>query len=213
MTVALTLGVTSAIFTAPAHAETRTVDHVVAYQGAVPSSVAKPVALAYAALAKAKMQAANRWVNRASDSLETVRVNTRRAHTEAMNLIGKPPIDPESDDPPGPPAVMAVLRLERTIGLGIVPLFNARKSTTFVQALGYTLYVTQTTRDKMLDRVIGLNPEGAGADFADDMADTVGGYTTEVNQIANALATYELLPVRMMASSTLWLGRAQPGTR
>ena len=165
-----------------------------AYQGAVPSSVAKPVSLAYVALAKAKLQAANRWVVKAGDSLETVRVNLRRAHNAAMDLIGKPPIDPESDDPPGPPAVMAVLRLERTVGLGIVPLYNARKSTTFVRALGYTLYVTQTTRDKMLNRVLGLSPEGAGADFADDLADTLGGYTTEVNQIANALATYQLLP-------------------
>ena len=49
LTVALTMF--AAVFTAPAHADTRTLDNVVAYQGAVPSSVATPLALANAALA------------------------------------------------------------------------------------------------------------------------------------------------------------------
>ena len=44
----------------------------------------------------------------------------------------------------------------------------------------------------MLSRVIGLNREGAGADFEDGMADTLGGYTSEVNQIAIGLDQYQL---------------------
>ena len=105
------------------------------------------------------MQAANRWVIKASDSLETVRVNPGGPTTKQWTSSANRPSIPSSDDPPGPPAVMAVLRLERTVGLGIVPLYNARKSTTFVQrsVTRSTSPVTRTP-DKMLNRVLGLNP-------------------------------------------------------
>ena len=195
--VAVSLSIGTGILTTPAHAETRalTVDQVAQAereQASVPGPVARSVRLATAALAKARLQVANGQLAEATTSLQTVRVKIRKAHSAAMNLIGKPPTDPESDDPPGPPAVMKVLGLEHRVGIGLVPLFQGRTEATFVQALRYTLYVTHTTRDKMLYRVIGLNPEGAGDDYADGMADTLGGYTTEVNQIATALDQYQL---------------------
>jgi hypothetical protein len=194
--VALSLSISTAIITTPVHAETRrTVEQAPqaeSEEAPVPASVATPIRLANQALAQAKLRVANRQLGQAITSLQTVRVNTRRAHIAAMNLIGKPPTDPESDDPPGPPAVMAVLGLEHRVGIVVVPFFDGRKGTTFVHALRYTLYVTHTTRVTMLNRVIGLDPEGAGGDYADGMADTLGAYSTEVNQIKKALDQYQL---------------------
>jgi len=39
----------------------------------------------------------------------------------------------------------------------------------------------------MLDAVIALDPEGAGADYADGMADTLEGYVDEIANLAEAL--------------------------
>ncbi len=156
------------------------------------SEVANPIRLADAALAQVKVQVAKGQFDKAITSLESVRVNVGKAHTAGMAEIGKPPSDPESDDPPGPPAVMAVLGLEHRVGTGIVPLFDGRKEAAFVNALQETLGVTYNARDKMLDRVIGLDPEGAGDDYADDMSDTLGFYSVEVNQVTKALKQDQL---------------------
>ena len=48
------------------------------------------------------------------------------------------------------------------------------------------------TRDKLLAAVIALDPEGAGADYADGMADTVAGYDDEVANLTEALAADQL---------------------
>ena len=39
----------------------------------------------------------------------------------------------------------------------------------------------------MLDAVIALDPEGAGADYADGMADTLDGYIDEIENLSEAL--------------------------
>jgi hypothetical protein len=153
-----------------------------------------PVRLAGTALQQAIQQESQGQLSEAMTSLRTVRVNLRLAHTAAMAQIGKPPSDPESDDPPGPPAVLSVLGLEHRVGMGVVPLFNGNQAATFVHALRYTLRVTHTTRDTMLKRVTGLPPEGAGSDYTDDMSDTLGTYTGEVNLITTALSKYQLTP-------------------
>jgi hypothetical protein len=111
-----------------------------------------------------------------------------------MAQIGKPPSDPESDDPPGPPSVIAVLNMEHHVGIGLVPLFNRMKEAAVVNALQDTLRFTYDDRDKMLNRVIALPPEGAGADYSDSMSDTLGLYAVEVNQITDGLKEYQLIP-------------------
>ena len=48
----------------------------------------------------------------------------QQANAEAAALIGKPPTDPESDDLPGPPAVLAASGLDNRVVTRVVPLFN-----------------------------------------------------------------------------------------
>ena len=111
-----------------------------------------------------------------------------------MALIGAPPTDPESDDLPGPPAVIAVLGLEHRIGMGVVDLFDGMKRPGVVRALRVTLGTTHHRRNVMLDRVIALPAEGARDDYADGMADTLGIYNQEVQKVTTALRTYRLSP-------------------
>lgn len=160
---------------------------------AAAASVTKPIKRAKTALANAKTQLSKRQYAKAITSLRTVRVNNAAAHKAALALIGKPPTDPESDEPPGPPAVLAVLNLTHLISVNVVKMFAGMKShPKVVSALLATLLYPQQRRDKMIARIIKLPAEGDGADYADDLSDTVPSYAQEVSVTKNALAKYKL---------------------
>lgn len=154
--------------------------------------VSTPITRANAALTKATAEVQANHPRRAVRALRDLRYQLGRAHVAAMRLIGAPPTDPESDEPPGPPAVLKVLGLEHRVGVKVVPLFNGRTRTDVVDGLRAVLNSTHRRRDVMLDRVIGLPAEGARGDYEDGMADTLGQYTQEVNQLSTAVTTYKL---------------------
>lgn len=160
----------------------------------VPTSVCAPASRAKAALLRAGRRIAHHRFAKARTSLKTVRVNLSKAHHAAMGLIGAPPTDPESDDSPGPVSVLAVLSLEHSITMKVVPLFDAMTRTRVVRALKYTLWQSHALRNRMLDAVIALDPEGAGADYSDGMADTLATYDKEVKILNAALDQYRLSP-------------------
>ncbi len=144
------------------------------------------------ALATARIRA-HKYL-KALKSLTAVRRHTRAANVNAKALIGVPPTDPESDDPPGPPAVLAALRLDNRITTRTVALFNGKTNARLVYSLRSTVGVAQIPRDAMLNKVIALPEEGDGGDYADGMADSLAQYTREVNAIASARATFTLIP-------------------
>ncbi len=151
-----------------------------------------PITRANASLTEAKAQLAARHPRLAMAALADLRVYVGRAHRHAMSTIGKPPADPESDDPPGPPAVLAVVKLEHRVQLGLVPSFDGRTRTDVVDALRATLRATQHRRDVILDRIIALPAEGSGGDYVDSMADTLTQYSQESTLFSSALTTYAL---------------------
>ena len=181
LSIALSVGVLSATVTTPAQAAQAT-----------PAAAVTPITAANADLAKAIKQVNAKQLAAAKITLKSLRGNVTKANNNAFALIGKPPTDPESDDPPGPPAVIAALALDHRVTMGIVPLFNGRKRDGIVVALRYALWTTHTLRQTMLNKVTGLPPEGAGDDYADGMSDTLPIYSAEVTLVKNGLATYRL---------------------
>jgi hypothetical protein len=161
--------------------------------------VATPITRANAALARATTEVRSGHPRRAITALGTLRYQLGLAHKSAMNQIGKPPADPESDEPPGPPAVLAVLALDHRVDLGIVPLFDGRTRTDVVDALRSTLAADHKRRSAILDRIIALPAEGARGDYEDGMADTLGQYPKEEKQLTTAIATYRLTPMSSTA--------------
>jgi hypothetical protein len=127
-------------------------------------------------------------------SLKAVGRHTRLANIQATRLIGAPPTDPESDDPPGPPAVLKALRLDTRITTGSVALFDNQARPRVVRQLRMALSTALVRQEALLDAVIALPPEGAGSDYADGMADTLAMYNRQVKTISNALATFTLSP-------------------
>jgi hypothetical protein len=192
-TVALGIGVMPADATlAPVKSTSTVVRAAPPARGAVPESVTTPVARAHTSLARAIVQIRAHHPARAATWLDRLRHQVIAANVAAKNQIGRPPIDPESDDAPGPPAVMSALRLDHQVTTSVVGLFDGRKNATVMLAQRRVLYATLVRRDTLLDAVIALPAEGEGADYADGLADTLGWYTAEVNSLRTGLATFRL---------------------
>ncbi len=124
----------------------------------------------------------------AATSLRSVRRNMYRADRAArrqMNVVPDP--NAEDETTPGPDSVIAVLNMDSEVVLTTSGLFDAN-SKGVVDAATHALFRTLNARDRLLDSVIALDPEGAGADYSDGMADTVAGYDDEVANITEALA-------------------------
>jgi hypothetical protein len=154
--------------------------------------VSTPIKHADAALTKATNELRKHHPGRAIAALKDAKRNVGRAHTVATNLIGAPPSDPESDEPPGPRAVLAVLGLDHRVEMRVVPLFDDRRQTQVVDSLRAVLSSTNHHRKVLVNRIVGLPPEGAGADYADGMGDTLNQYKQEDKLISTALNTYQL---------------------
>jgi hypothetical protein len=71
-------------------------------------------------------------------------------------------------------------------------MFDRITNSNVVNALDATLAAAGNKRKALLNRVVGLSPEGAGADYADGMADTVDGYADEVANLTEALKIDQL---------------------
>jgi hypothetical protein len=122
-------------------------------------------------------------------SLRSVRRNMYRADKAARRQMNAAPVEDPDAEPvtTGPDSVIAVLTLDGTITQSLSGLFDTN-SKGVVDGLTHAMFRTLNARDRLLDSVIALDPEGAGADYADGMADTVDGYADEVATLTEALA-------------------------
>ena len=87
----------------------------------------------------------------------------------------------------GPDSVTAVLKLEQVAITRLAGLYDTVADPVVLNRIGSAMDVALTMRDRMLNAVIALNPEGAGLAYADGMADSVDGYTDEVANLTEAL--------------------------
>jgi hypothetical protein len=158
----------------------------------LPSRVNTPIRRTEASICKAEEHVDEGEYTKAAVSLRSVRRNMYRADRAArhqMNVV----VDPEAETTPGPDSVIAVLGLDSDVVVSVSGLFDAN-SKGVVDAATHALFRTLNARDRLLDAVIALDPEGAGADYADGMADTVDGYTDEVANITEAISDDQLSP-------------------
>jgi hypothetical protein len=124
-------------------------------------------------------------------SLRAVRANLGRVDKAARHQMNAVPADPEAETTPGPDSVIAALALDQEAIVSVAGLFNGN-SGTLVTALASTITSAQLIRDRLLNTIIALDPEGAGADYSDGMADTLDGYADEVANLTEALADDKL---------------------
>jgi hypothetical protein len=157
----------------------------------LPTRVANAIKRTQTALDNAVEHVDEAEYTKAITSLRAVRANLARADKAARRQMNAVPADPEAETTPGPDSVIAALTLDQEVATTIVGLFNANTGT-LVTALASTLSTAQLTRDRLLNTILALDPEGAGADYSDGMADTLDGYADEVANISEALSDDKL---------------------
>jgi hypothetical protein len=153
----------------------------------LPSRIAAAIRRTEASLANAENYVDEAEYTKAIVSLRSVRQNLARADKAARRQMNAAPADPEAETTPGPDSVIAALTVDQEAVMTVAGLFNSN-SGALVTALASTLTSAQLIRDRLLNAILALDPEGAGADFSDGMADTVDGYTDEVANLTEALA-------------------------
>jgi hypothetical protein len=121
-------------------------------------------------------------------SLAAAAVNLTRTHRAGMTQMNATPVDPEAETTPGPDSVVAVLTLEQAAIANLAGLFDGITGHPLVMAgIDRALATADSNRNLMLDAVIALDPEEAGADYSDGLADTIDGFTDEVANLTEAL--------------------------
>jgi hypothetical protein len=126
----------------------------------------------------------------AMTALAAVIRNLRRAGSAALLQVSTaPPVDEEAEveSTAGPDSVVAVTGLDQTVINRLSGLFDGLQSALVVTRIGHAMKVAHKQRLRILNVVIGLDPEGAGVPYADGMADTVDSYADEVATLTEAL--------------------------
>lgn len=118
-------------------------------------------------------------------ALQRTIVRADKAARKQMTAAADP--DAEEGATPGPDSVIAVLTFDQSAITTLAGFFDTT-SGQIVNATARALSAVMGTRDKLLGTVIALPDEGAGADYADGMADTLTGYDDEVASIAEAMS-------------------------
>jgi hypothetical protein len=160
----------------------------------LPSRVAAGIRRTSRALDKAEELVDSSKFPRAITALRAVRRNMYRSHRAANRQVDAPPPPEDAEGEPviyGPDSVVAVLGLDHTVVVTVAGLFDMN-SKGVVDALTHATFRTMSARDRMLDKVIALDPEGAGAGYADVMADTLADYQDEVDNLGEALQDDQL---------------------
>jgi hypothetical protein len=157
----------------------------------LPSRVQQAITRTTNAIDKAQDHVDDGEYTKAIGSLRAARVNMYRGDRAVARVLAAPPADPEAETTPGVDAAVAFLAAEHHLVVTAAGLFDAN-SKGVVDALTHAVFRTLNARDKLLDSIIALDPEGAGAAFADGMADTVADYDDEVANVSDALADDQL---------------------
>lgn len=156
----------------------------------LPTRVANPIHRAQISLDRSVEYADSGDTTKAVAAMKAVRASVARADKAARKLMNAPAVDPEAEDAPEgavSPAdsVVAVLTLEYQVITTFADLFDTKKGI-IVDGLSPALFAIMNARDSLLNAVIALDPEGAGADYADAMADVVTNFDDEVANLTDA---------------------------
>lgn len=153
----------------------------------LPSRVSAAMDRTASALDRAEARVDDQEYDLAVAALSALDADLVRTHRAANAQLHAPPPDPEAETTPGPASVIAVLTLEQWAITRLAGLYDSVNDPVVLNRIGSALNTALAKRDRMLNAVIALNPEGAGADYADGMADSLDGYADEVANVTEAL--------------------------
>ena len=153
----------------------------------LPSRVGAAYDRTASALDRSEANVDDQQYGSAAASLSALDADLVRLHRAARAQFLAPPPDPEAEATPGPDSVLATLGLEQWAITRLAGLYDTVADPVIINRLSTALNTALTRRQRMLNAVIGLDPEGAGAAYADGMADSLAGYADEVANLTEAL--------------------------
>ncbi len=109
--------------------------------------------------------------------------------------------DPQAEDEStaGPDSALAALNVEQVSVVAVSGLFDRVRGKGIVVRIRSALVRALKARAGLVRVITGLDPEGAGAAYADALADTVPAYTDEVAAVNEALQHDRLTGVARQA--------------
>jgi hypothetical protein len=100
----------------------------------------------------------------------------------------------EEESTAGPDSALAGLNVDQYSVARLTALFDRLHRRPLIRRIAGALAEAQTGRAELIGVLVSLDPEGAGAAYADALADTVPSYTDEVAAVTEALADDHLVP-------------------
>jgi len=142
----------------------------------------------FSAVERAVVAVDDRDHRHAESALRAATAGFKRAEKAVLHQVQAVP-DPEAEDEStaGPDSALAALNVAQVSIGQLEGLFDGIHGVTTVRAIGQGLRAAQVKRAELLGVIVGLDPEEAGAPYADALADTVPAYTDEVASIQEAL--------------------------
>ena len=166
----------------------------------LPSRVDANLHRTYAAVERAVVAVDDKRRSDSKRALRAAEMGFKRSHKAVLHQVLAVP-DPESEEEStaGPDSALAGLNVTQvSVGM-LAGLFDRLRARGVVKRIRVALIVAQQRRVVLLSTITGLDPEGAGADYADALADTVSMYTDEVAGIREALHDDKLTPLARAA--------------
>lgn len=162
----------------------------------LPSRVDASLHRTYDALERAVAAVDDR---RRTPALKALRATTagfsRSARAVLRQVSAVPPPEEEGgESTAGPDSALAALNVDQVGITSLAGLFDGVRNPALNRAIVQALVRAQNRRSAVLTAVVGLDPEGPGADYADAMTDTVPAYADEVANLTEALADDRLTP-------------------
>ncbi|HWM74950.1 MAG TPA: hypothetical protein VNQ53_14475 [Nocardioides sp.] len=121
-------------------------------------------------------------------SLAAAKVGFDRSHRAVVRQV-LAVVDPEAEEEStgGPDSALAALNVEQVSVAALAGLFDRVRAKGVVRGIRAALTRAQRVRIGLVRVIVGLDPEEAGAAYADALADTVPAYTDEVATVREAL--------------------------
>jgi hypothetical protein len=128
-------------------------------------------------------------------ALRAARLDFERSHLAVLRQVQAPPPPEDAEESTaGPDSALAGLNVDQYSVSRLAGLFDRLKGPRLIRRITAALDEAQTGRAEVIGVLVALDPEEAGAPYADALADTVPGYTDEVAAINEALTDDHLVP-------------------
>src|SRR4051794_14153575 len=155
---------------------------------ALPARVDAALHRTFAAVERGVAAVDDRQRAHAGRALHAAAIGFTRANEAVLHqVLAVTDPNAEEESPAGPDSALAGLNVAQASIGELAGLFDGVRGAPVVRSIRTTLRAAQVKRAELVSVLVGLDPEGAGADYADALADTLPAYTDEVASIQEAL--------------------------